>query len=103
MKHSTPLPELDWTRVDHGDGAVALVSENVVLTLEIRATFHKEDNLTEITIATKDGDGGHTSYTGAPGSESFNAVVEDLKTLASRRFLWELTRQGRQLPEDLDF
>jgi MoaA/NifB/PqqE/SkfB family radical SAM enzyme len=104
MKHSEILPELDWTRVDHKEGAVILVSKNKPLTLEIRANFHKEDDTTEITISTQGAEtGGHTSYTGAPGSKTFNAVVDDLKDLAARRLAWELSRPGCTPPDDLDF
>ncbi len=103
MAHAETLKKLDWVRVDHGGGAVTLVSENDAITLEIRATFYREDNLTEITIASQDGEGGHTSYTGAPGSASFNAVVDDLKLLAARRLAWEEDHANDALPDDLDF
>jgi hypothetical protein len=105
MSHTETLPDLDWVRVDHGKGAVTLISENDELTLEIRAQFYKEDNLTELTITSDPDEPGHTSYTGAPGTESFAAVVEDLKLLAARRMAWEKEHCGTRdaLPDDLDF
>lgn len=103
MKHAETLPDLEWVQVDHGEGAVTLVSKNDPLSLEIHAKFHKEDRLTEITISTKGGEGGHTSYTGEPGSQSFNAVVDDLKTLASRRLFHEIAYPSKALPEELAF
>lgn len=103
MQHADFLPALHWAQIDHANGAVSLVSRNPAVTIEIRATYHRDDDLTEITISTNGSPAGHTSFTGAPGSTSFSAVVDELKVLAARRLFLELTTPGSAIPEELDF